>query len=42
MLDKKTVGRNIAGYRKRKDISQRQLAELLNITAQSVSKWEAG
>ena len=33
MLDKKTVGRNIAGYRKRKDISQRQLAELLNITA---------
>ena len=42
MLDKETVGKNIANYRKRKDITQKQLAELLNITAQSVSKWEAG
>lgn len=42
MLDKKIVGKNIASYRKRKEISQKELAELLNITAQSVSKWEAG
>lgn len=42
MLNKEIVGKNIAAYRKRKDITQKQLAELLNITAQSVSKWEAG
>lgn len=42
MLDKEIVGKNIANYRKRKDITQKELARLLNITAQSVSKWEAG
>ncbi len=42
MLNKEIVGKNIAAYRKRKDITQKQLAALLNITAQSVSKWEAG
>ncbi len=42
MLDKETVGKNIASYRKRKDITQKELANLLSITAQSVSKWEAG
>ncbi len=42
MLDKKIVGENIADYRKRKELTQRELAEQLNITAQSVSKWEAG
>ncbi len=42
MLDKEIVGKNIANYRKRKDITQKELANLLNITAQSVSKWEAG
>lgn len=42
MLDKEIVGKNIANYRKRRDINQKELANLLNITAQSVSKWEAG
>lgn len=42
MLDKEIVGKNIANYRKRKFITQKELATLLNITAQSVSKWEAG
>lgn len=42
MLDKRIVGKNLANYRKKKEITQKELAERLNITAQSVSKWEAG
>ena len=42
MLDKKSVGRRIAYYRKDKGFSQKELADSLNISYQSVSKWEAG
>ena len=33
-------GNNIAIFRKEKKISQRELADLLNVTDKSVSKWE--
>lgn len=42
MLDKVIIGKNIAAYRKRRGISQKELAAMLNITSQSVSKWESG
>lgn len=42
MLDKKSVGRRIAYYRKDKGFTQKELADSLNISYQSVSKWEAG
>lgn len=42
MLDKKSVGRRIAYYRKDKGFTQKELADSLNISFQSVSKWEAG
>ncbi len=35
-----TLGNRIARLRKRKDITQDQLAETMGITAQAVSKWE--
>lgn len=35
-----TLGKRIAEYRKRKKLTQDQLAEQLGITAQAVSKWE--
>lgn len=41
MLDKRILGKNIANYRKAKEMTQKELAERLNITAQSISKWEA-
>lgn len=43
MVDlKRTVGNNIRFYRKRMGISQEQLAELINITAPSLSSLENG
>ncbi len=41
MFDKRILGKNIANYRKVKGLTQKELAQRLNITAQSVSKWEA-
>ncbi len=37
-----TVGEKIYNLRTAKDISQEQLAEMLEVSRQSVSKWEAG
>ena len=36
----KTIGQNIAGYRKEKGITQETLAEICSVTPQAVSKWE--
>ena len=42
MLDKEKVGKRIAYYRKERGLTQKELAGLLNISYQAVSKWEAG
>ena len=36
------IGRFIAECRKNKNMTQNQLAEMLNITNKSISKWENG
>ena len=36
-----TLGKNIKNYRKNKGFTQEELADLLNITPQAVSKWES-
>ena len=36
----KTIGQNIANYRKAKAITQEKLAEICGVTSQAVSKWE--
>ena len=36
------IGKNIKELRRRKQMTQLQLAERLGITAQAVSKWENG
>ena len=41
-MDQKTIGAFIAQCRKEKNLTQMQLAELLEITNQAVSKWENG
>ncbi len=41
-MDKATVGRFIAEQRKAKGLTQKQLAEELNVTDKAVSKWETG
>ena len=42
MLDKENLGKRIAFYRKEKGLTQKELANHLNISYQAVSKWEAG
>lgn len=42
MLDKEKIGKTIAFYRKERGMTQKELAELLHISYQAVSKWEAG
>ena len=37
-----TLGSNIKAFRKNKGFTQEELAGLLNITPQAVSKWESG
>ena len=41
-MDQKRIGAFIAQCRKEKNMTQMQLAELLEITSQAVSKWENG
>ena len=41
-MDQKRIGAFIAKCRKEKNLTQMQLAELLGITNQAVSKWENG
>ena len=41
-MDQKKIGAFIAQCRKEKNLTQMQLAELLDITSQAVSKWENG
>ena len=36
------LGENIKKLRKEKNLSQEQLAEILNVSRQAVSKWESG
>ena len=36
------IGEKIKSYRKKREITQEQLADYLNISFQSVSKWECG
>lgn len=36
------IAKNIIDLRKSKGITQEQLAEALNISAQAISKWETG
>lgn len=42
MLDKEKIGKRIAFFRKEKGITQKELANLLYISYQAVSKWELG
>ena len=35
-----SIGKNIRKLRKERDLTQERLAELLNVTAQAISKWE--
>lgn len=39
---KEHIGEHIAVYRKKTGLTQEQLAEKMNVTAQAVSKWENG
>ena len=41
-MDSKATGRFIAKLRKNKDLTQNELAEKLNISNKTVSKWETG
>ena len=42
MLDIKQFGKRIAFLRRQNGMSQEQLADLLGISAQAISKWENG
>ena len=39
---KLNIGENLRKLRREKDLTQEQLAELLGVTFQSVSRWETG
>lgn len=41
-MDNKLIGKYLAEKRKSKDMTQSDLAELLNVTYQAVSRWETG
>ena len=41
-MDKESFGAALAEHRKKQDMTQRQLADKLNVTDKAVSKWERG
>ena len=41
-MDQIKIGKFIAECRKQKNLSQLQLADMLNITDKAISKWERG
>ena len=41
-MNQGTIGKFVAASRKEKGLTQKQLAEKLNITDRAVSKWETG
>lgn len=41
-MDNRIVGKRIAGLRKERNMTQKQLADLLNVTDRAVSRWERG
>ena len=41
-MDQIKIGKFIAACRKQANLTQMQLAEILNITDRAVSKWETG
>ena len=41
-MDQEKMGKFIAKCRKEKELTQEELGNLFNISAQSVSKWEKG
>lgn len=42
MINKVHFGKRLSACRRKKGISQTELAELLGVTPQAVSKWECG
>lgn len=42
MMEQEKIGRFIAELRKEKNMTQEQLAEKLNVTGKSISRWENG
>ena len=41
-MDQIKIGKFIAECRKNKNLTQAQLAEMLNVTDRAISKWETG
>lgn len=41
-MTEKALGKNIAGYRKGKGLSQEKVAEYMGVSRQAVTKWESG
>ena len=41
-MDQESIGKFILELRKKNNLTQKQLADKLNVTAQAVSKWENG
>lgn len=42
MIDNQTVGRKISALRQKNGLTQQQLAAMMNVSHQAVSKWESG
>ncbi len=41
-MDQAKIGKFISDMRKKQDLTQKQLADQLNVTDKTVSKWETG